>query len=246
MIATVPNSIARTLLADASRVFLRRNWLILSLLVVAVCTGATLAAARVAEARLIMAGIALYAPLVAGFITMSGIVGDERQSGFIVMWFQKPALISGIYALRYGLQVAFLLLFVLALGAMLIGVSALTDIFTLGKALRFSLAMIPLALIPAAMVFAASAWGARRDSTVTFLLIVVGITLAALKATDEAVASRVIKFLAFPINSIMAIVGAPGYPTQLSRPIAILVAQFAIWTLIGLIGLRRTERLLRL
>jgi hypothetical protein len=95
------------------------------------------------------------------------------------------------------------------------------------------------------MVFAFSAWGVRRDAVFAFLVVVIGVSLAGVTSFDRSIPSALISFLAFPLDSVMAVIGARAQPFGLARAIAIIAAQLAGWSLLGFLGLRFAERLLQ-
>ncbi len=235
-----------TVAAETSRYWLRRQRAMMLVLGLAtLVAGLAPFSAPSQESAVVLAVAALYAPLLAGLLAMSGIVADERASGLIVMWFQKPGTLFRSYLIRYLLYLALIAALTLGL-AMIVGVAAISShVFTFFKAVRVGAAALPMALIPAATVFACSAWGARRDSTVAFSIVAVSVALQGVLAFDPGVLARVIKVIAFPIDPIMAIAGGSAYDSDLTRPLAVVAAHLAAWTALGLLGLRYTERALQ-
>ena len=210
---------------------------------VALAGGLLVTNARISEAFVL--GMSFYAPFALGLIVMSGLVSDERASGLIVLWLQKPSWLSRTYSIRYGLYLLLLTLVTLMLGLIIGTLGVTAGLFPIAKAVRLSAGMLALALIPAAMVFAFSAWGVRRDAVFAFLVAVIGVSLAGVTSFDRSVPSALIRFLAFPLDPVMAVIGARAQPFGSARAIAIIAAQLAGWSLLGFLGLRFAERLLQ-
>lgn len=235
----------RTVAQETSRYWLRRH----RSLITGVCAAALVAtlmavAGHFDEARSVLAATVFYAPFIAGLMAMSGIVSDDRESGLIVLWLQKPGTLFRVYAVRYALYQALLAACAASLALVLGLIGASTNLFTLSKAVRLGLVIVSVTMIAAAMVFAFSAWGARRDSTVAFFVTVLGVSLAGITAFDRSTLADVLKLAAFPIDSLMAIAGGDAYSSNLVRPVTIVLAQFAVWSGLGLVGLKYTERVL--
>jgi hypothetical protein len=231
-----------TVIEEACRYWLLRHRVMLLCVTAGSVLAVLLALLGQAErSQLILAAVALYSPVAAGLIAMSGIVGDERASGLILLWFQKPGRLLRSYLIRYLLYQALLAGFALGLAAIIGGIGVLAGAFPVGKSFRLAAAMVPLALLPAAIVFAFSAWGVRRDSTVAFLVILASVSASAVVSFDQGALAGVLKTIAFPIDPIMAIVGGEAYDPNLLRPLLTIAAQFTIWSAIGLLGLRHTE-----
>jgi hypothetical protein len=239
------SSLWLTLWAETGRCLLRRHLALLALIALSALLGATLLFAGLEQGESIILGMAFYAPFLSGLIIMSGLVSDERASGFFMLWLQKPTPLSRSYAIRYALYLVLLTMVTAALGFAIGGLGVVTDLFTVNKAVRLSAGMIPLALLPATMVFAFSAWGVRRDAVFAFLTVVIGVSLAGVTSFERSAASGFIQFLAFPLDPVMAIIGARSFPLDLTRAIAIICAQLAGWSLLGFLGLRFSERLLQ-
>lgn len=235
-----------TLAAESARYWMRRHRALVPAIAVTTLAGMLSAiTGKVDHAQTLIAMIAFFAPFLGGLVSMSGIVVDERESGLILLWFQKPGSLVRSYTIRYALYQALMALFAIALGGIVGGVGAATGLFALTKAARIVGVMLPIALIPAAMVFAFSAWGVRRDSVMAFFVILASVTLGAAFSFDEGVVATTVKAVIFPLDSIQAISGSPAFSAGLARPVALVVSHFAAWTLIGLAGLRYTERALR-
>jgi hypothetical protein len=210
---------------------------------VALAAGLLVAKAGISEAFVL--GMTFYAPFALGLVVMSGLVSDERATGLIVLWLQKPTWLSRTYSIRYALYLLLLSVVTLVLGLIIGALGVVGDLFPIAKALRLIAAMLALALVPAAMVFAFSAWGVRRDAVFAFLAVVIGISLAGVTSFDRSTASAVIKLFAFPLDPIMTVISARSHPLSQTRAIAIIAAQLAGWSLLGFLGLRFAERLLQ-
>ena len=235
-----------TMLAmETGRCVLRRHFPLFALMALSAIIGATLLLVGIEFGESIVLGMAFYAPFITGLVIMSGLVSDERASGFFLLWLQKPAWLSRSYTIRYALYLLLLTVVTAVLGVVIGGVGIAGDLFTTTKAVKLGAGMIPLALLPAAMVFAFSAWGVRRDAVFAFLTVVIGVSLAGVTSFERSAASGLIQFLAFPLDPVMAIIGARSFPLDLTRAIAIICAQLAGWSLIGFLGLRFSERLLQ-
>ncbi|MEX2281066.1 MAG: hypothetical protein WEE89_01110 [Gemmatimonadota bacterium] len=234
-----------TLVLETGRFLLRRHIPLFVVMAMSAILGATLLFAGIEYGESIVLGMAFYAPFIAGLVIMSGLVSDERASGFFLLWVQKPAWLSRSYAIRYALYLLLLALVAATLGSAIGALGVAGNLFTITKAFRLGAGMIPLALLPAAMVFAFSAWGVRRDAVFAFLTVVIGVSLAGITSFERSEASGLIQFLAFPLDPVMAIIGARSFPLDLTRAIAIICAQLAGWSLIGFLGLGFSERLLQ-
>src|SRR5262245_48163491 len=90
--------VARVLVASWGRRY--RGILVAIAALAAIALGLSLAGDR-SSAQILFGQIMLFSPVIAGLLTMSGIVSDERESGLIVMWFQKPGSLFRTYFVRY-------------------------------------------------------------------------------------------------------------------------------------------------
>jgi hypothetical protein len=192
-----------------------------------------------------LAGVVFYAPFIAALLVMSGIVSDELATGLIVMWFQKPGMLVGAYAIRYALYLFLLSAAAVVLAVIVGAISVSAGAFPLAKAVRFAPVMISVAVLVGAMVFGFSAWGFRRDSTVAFFVIVIGFSLAGIAAFKQAPLSSILNVIAFPLDAMAALGGSASGYTGVAAPIAIVLGQFVAWTAIGVAGLKYTERTLQ-
>ena len=239
------SSLWLTLGMETTRCLLRRHFALLLGLAVSVAVAAALLVAKAGISEAFVLGMSFYAPFALGLVVMSGLVSDERASGLIVLWLQKPAWLSRTYSIRYGLYLLLITLVTLILGFIVGTLGVTANLFPIAKALRLSAGMLALALVPAAMVFAFSAWGVRRDAVFAFLVVVIGISLAGVTAFDRSAASALIRFLAFPLDPVMAVIGSRTQRFGQTQAIAIIAAQLAGWSLLGFLGLRFAERLLQ-
>ncbi len=246
MSAAMPtSSLWFTLLAEGKRCLVRRHYMLLVIMAATALLAAILLAAGIDNGELILLGFAFYAPFTAGLVVMSGIVSDERASGVIVLWLQKPALLSRSYTIRYGLYLLLLSILTAGFGILIASLGMVAGLFTAGKAFRLGIGMLPLALIPAAMVFAFSAWGVRRDAILAFLTIVIGVSVAGVTSFERGPANAVSRFLAFPIDAVLVVLGSRPQSLELTQASAIIIAHLAGWSLIGFLGLRVSERILQ-
>ena len=195
------------------------------------------------RAKYVLAALATFAPVAAGLLVMSGIVSDDRETGVILLWFQKPAPLFRTYALRYVISQGVLLLLGAALGLLLTGVSLAGDLHSSVRALRWVFPIWVFAFVSAAITFALSAWGVRRDSTIALLFIIGSLSLAAKTAFDDSRRALIMRAFAFPLESAAVLSGSSSAPS-LHYSILVVLAHCIGWTLIGLLGLRYTERAL--
>jgi len=195
------------------------------------------------RARYVLAVLAVFPPVVAGLLMMSGIVSEDRESGLILMWFQKPARLFRTYALRYAISQAVLLLLGTCLGLAMAGVALVGNLYSAGEALRWVFPVWVFTFVSGAMVFALSAWGARRDSTIALLLIIASLTLAARTAVDDSSRAQIFRAFAFPLEAATVLSGSRTSPS-LQYSIVVALAHALGWTIVGLLGLRFAERAL--
>jgi hypothetical protein len=212
-----------------------------------VCVGVAVTAAfgvalsgQTERAKAIVAGVVAFAPLVAALLTMSGIVSDDRDSGLILMWFQKPARLFRTYALRYAISQAILVVLGTLLAVVVTGISIVGELYPLARALRWVFPIWVLSSVTAAMVFAFSAWGVRRDSTLALFVIVVSFTLGARTMFDDSLRAQVIRAFTFPLDAAGVLAGSQNH-ISVPHAALIVVAHFFGWTLLGMLGLRYTE-----
>jgi hypothetical protein len=189
--------------------------------------------------------LVFFAPLVAGLLTMSGIVADERESGIMLLWYQKPGTLFRYYLVRYSLHYLMLAAFALGLGLLTAAVGTALGVVQPDRAARIPLVTLSLASVSAAMVFAFSAWGVRRDSTVALLAIIGSVTVASLFAFDQGLTRDALMAVAFPVDAIQNISGRATATGDLVRALAHVLAQFAAWTSLAVLGLAWTQRALQ-
>jgi len=234
------------LATESARYWVRRNRTVLVVVTGAVLLGTVMALVGDADrSRKVLAMSVGWGPLVAGVLTMSGIVSAELESGLVVMWFQKPGTLLRPYLVRYLIGQALLVTFALMLAAVAGGIGAAAGLLPVTRALRLPLMAVAVALIPAAMVFALSAWGVRRDATITVVLMISSLTVAAGLAFDQGLMARVLRSMVFPLDAIEALAGASPVTQGLEWPLAVVVGQVVAWSALGAVGLRYTERVLQ-
>jgi hypothetical protein len=192
------------------------------------------------RAKAIVAGVVGFAPLVAALLTMSSIMSDDRESGLILMWFQKPARLFRTYALRYAISQAILVVLGTLLAVVVTGISIVGELYPVARALRWVFPIWVLSSVTAAMVFAFSAWGVRRDSTLALFVIVVSFTLGARTIFDDSLRAQVIRAFTFPLDAAGVLAGSQSH-ISVRHAALIVVGHFFGWTLLGLLGLRYTE-----
>ena len=191
------------------------------------------------RARILFGEILLFSSVGAGLLTASGLVSDERESGLIIMWFQKPGNLLRLYIARYllGQTILFLLCTLFAVFAAAAGV--LAHFIPLTRGLRIVPVFWVFAFLPAAIVFALSAWGVKRDAVIAVLIIVASMALGTETAMKDGLVARVLHQLAFPFDSLGVLIGSSQ---QLSYGSALLIvlAHCVAWSLIAAAGLRYT------
>jgi hypothetical protein len=192
------------------------------------------------RAKAIVAGVVAFAPVIAALLTMSGIVSDDRESGLILMWFQKPARLFRTYAVRYAISLCVLLVLGALLGVVVTGISITGHLYPVARALRWVFPIWVLSSVTAAMVFAFSAWGARRDSTYALLTIVISFTIGARTVFDDSIRAQLIRAFAFPLDAAGVLAGSLNHISA-QHALLIVLCHFAGWTLFGMLGLRFTE-----
>jgi hypothetical protein len=241
--ALISERVWPTVAAEVIRFWLRRHRtfllmlsLFVALTIVALLTG------RSDQAERILILVAFFAPITVGLLSMSGIVADERESGILVIWIQKPGTILRYYAVRYGLYVAMIAVFVLALSVILAAIAAQAAIVPISQATRLPLLMVPMSVIAAAMVFAFSAWGVRRDSTAALLAIIAFVTVASRFAFRPGPARDILMKVAFPVDALVAVGGAEQFAGSVAHPFALIFLHFVAWTVLALVGLLYTQR----
>src|SRR5687767_7041132 len=95
-------------LVETGRYWLRRHHILIALVILCALVGALLALLHVDSAKWFLVSSVIYCPIILGLVCMSGIVSDDRTSGLIVLWFQKPGLMHRAYAIRYVLGLVLL------------------------------------------------------------------------------------------------------------------------------------------
>ena len=229
------------------RFWLRRNLVAFTFIGAAAILGTLLMFVdQIEAAPMIVGGLAFLAPVTLGLLCMSGIVADERASGLIVMWFQKPGSLFRAYLTRYLLNQVMLVVGTALLSTVVVIIARSAGAFETNSPFRVVISMLFLAILPAAVAFALSAFGVRRDSTVALVLMLNSFMFAALLLRSEHPVAVVIRTIAFPIDALGALAtGGPAYPPGVARPIAIIFAHVVGWSCLGLIGLRYTEHRLK-
>lgn len=232
---------------ETFRFWVRRNLVAFTFIgAAAVAAPLLMFADQIENAPLIAAGLLFYAPVILGLLCMSGIVSDERASGLIVMWFQKPGSLFRAYLTRYVLNQLVLVAGTTLLSAVVVMIGRSTGAFENSSSFRVVIGMLFLAVLPAAVVFAISAFGVRRDSTVALAVLVMSFMFAAVLLRSDHVLAAVVRTVAFPMDAFGALIASgPAYPPGLARPIGIILAHIVGWSLLGLLGLRYTEHQLK-
>ena len=244
--ALTPGAWQRGVVAESARYWLRRNRTLLVVVTGAVLVGGALVAVDETDrSGTILAMTVGWGPLVAGLLTMSGIVSSELESGLVVMWFQKPGTLVRPYFVRYLIGQALLATFAVLLAAVAGGIGAAAGLLPAARVLRLPLMAAAVALIPAAMVFALSSWGVRRDASIAVILMVSSLAVAAALAFDQSLMARAVRSVVFPLDAIEALSGASPVTHTLGWPLAVVVGQIVAWSALGAVGLRHTERALR-
>ena len=244
--ALISTRVWPTVAAESVRYWLRRHRPLLLLLVAGVAVAvATAVAGEIETADQILLTLLFYVPAIAGLLTMAGIVADERESGIILIWYQKAGSMLRYYIIRYALYQGMLALFVLALAFLVFTMSSTLRLLQEVDVFRLPLLMVPMAAITAAIVFALSAWGARRDSAAALLTIIGSVVIAALLTRSYGPARSIVMAISFPIDALAALGGAEFLRASVAHPVAIVVGQLIGWTALGLLGLRHTQRTLQ-
>ncbi len=191
------------------------------------------------RARVVFGEMLLLAPVAAGLLTTSGIVSDERDSGLMVMWFQKRGSLFRTYFFRYAVGQALLVLFCtfFALCAAATGVAA--GLVPFARGARIVSVLWVFAVLPASIVFAVSAWGVKRDAAIALILILLSLMMSASVALEQTTSARIIRTIAFPLECISVLIGS-GRSMPFHTALTIVLAQCIGWTLLGLVGLRYT------
>lgn len=181
-----------------------------------------------------------YLPMIAGLLTLSGIVSEDRDTNFMVLWFQKPGRIIPIYLKRYLVGLAALLVFA-GIAMVLLGVLAIAiDVLTPTAMLRRAAVMLLVAVLAGSIVFAFSAWGTRRDGVLAFMVIFLSLLLAGAFAFDDTRFAAFTRAVAFPMDALGALSGGSAWNGSLP-PIVFITLHIAAWNLVGLFGLLYTE-----
>lgn len=239
-----PAPSARGLLVEFWRYALRRHGRTALLAVAGTLALTLLSNAGDREPGSAITTVAFYIPIAAGVLMMSGIVSDERRSGMIMLWFQKGDAVWRSYMIRYVSYQLMIAILVAALGVALGIVGIAWAGMTPVRTLRIAAAMIAVSALCGAIVFTFSAWGARRDGALAFLFVLISLMLGSTFVHEEALLGRFVMAVVFPFDAIQSLSGSGPRPEGL-RAIGLILVQLVGWTLLGLIGLRHTERSLR-
>lgn len=230
---------------ESARYWVRRNRaLLVGVAGVALLSAAVAVAGQTERSRDIIV-LAFWGPLVAGVLTMSGVVSSELESGLVGMWFQKRGTLVRPYLIRYGINQALVVAFALAVAAVVSGVGAAAGLWAAEKALRLPLVALATAVIPASMVFALSAWGVRRDASVAVIVLITSTALAGVTAFDAGRVARIVRALAFPLDAIQTLSGPSPVGQTLGQALAVVVGHILAWSAVGVVGLWYTEGALR-
>jgi hypothetical protein len=230
-----------TFLRELVRTWLRENRLLLTLVVGLSLAVASFPLWRGDGTSEGIFGAFLYLPFLIALSLTAGIVSDDRATGLVDLWFQRPEPLLRFYTRRVALFSLPLLGLCVVLTAIEIGVGLSEGLLSAKQAAGVAFVMPMLLLIGIAMVFALSAWDIRRDSATALLIAMVSVFLAAAFAFDRSAASRVVSFLAFPVDPVGALVEQNGV-LALTEAIGRILAYLIAWLGIAVIGLARLER----
>lgn len=226
------------------RYWIHRQRLLLSVTAIVVAT--TLVSAltgNLNQADTILGLSLFYLPMIAGLLSMSGIVADDRGTNLMVIWYQKPGRISAMYLKRYATFQVLVILFALVVALLVGGIAIGSGIFAPGKMLRVAAMMLLVGVLTGSSVFCFSAWGVRRDSAVAFIVIVLTVMFAGAFAFDETATGAFVRSIAFPMDAFGAITGSSAYHGKLP-PLLLVLVHIMAWSVGGLVGLWHTERAL--
>jgi hypothetical protein len=233
----------RVVFNELLRQAIRRNRLVIAFAAISlVLIGIMGATGRSDQAKSVLSGLSVIAPLVAGILTMGGIVSDDRESGVILLWFQKPRSLIHTYGTVFALKLALLVAFVILIAVAAAAVAIPVHLIDVRRALHFFAAMLGFCLVPATIVFAMSAWRVKRDSTLAFLVMFASVMLGVSVVFDESLYARIVRCLVFPMDPLQVIAKAGPYVHADIRAFLIVIGQVVGWTIIGFVGLRMLSR----
>jgi hypothetical protein len=229
-------AIARAL----SRYWLRRHRPALLVLAAVAVVALVLAfGGQRSRAETLYGQILFFTPVAAGLLSMGGIVSDERQSGLIVMWFQKRGSLFRTYVVRYAIAQGMLFVVSSLFAVCAVTIAVASGVIAPERGLRIAAVLWVFALLPGAMVFAFSACGVKRDALLTLLLILGSIAALAATGLDNSAGAHAVRIIAFPLDAVSTLIGSTAAMSWQTALLTVL-AQCAGWTAFGLAGLRYT------